>query len=62
MIQTYQCRVSMIHYDSMNKDAYWQIFDKFEFHTPEDQERYYKSLTKIDYDEAMKGAKGRRDY
>lgn len=62
VIQTYQYKAGLMHFDSMNKDAYWQVFDKFEFSTREDQERYYNSLSKIDYDEAMKGKQGRRDH
>lgn len=61
VIQTYQYKAGMVHFDSMNKETYWQVFDKFEFNTQEDQQRYYNSLTKIDYDEAMKGP-GRKDH
>lgn len=62
VIQTYQCKANMIHFDSMNRETYWQVFDKFEFNTREDQERYYNSLSKIDYDAALKGGEGRRDH
>jgi len=62
VIQTYQYKAGMMHFDSMNRETYWQVFDKFEFNTGEDQQRYYKSLTEIDYDAALKGGEGRRDY
>lgn len=62
VIQTYQSKNGMMHFDSMNRETYWQVFDKFEFNTREDQERYYQSLTKLDYDAALKGGEGRRDY
>ena len=60
MIQTYQCKIGLIHFDSMNKETYWQIFDKYEFNSAEDQQHYYQSLSKIDYDKAVKGT-GRED-
>ena len=44
----------------MNKETYWQIFDKYEFNSAEDQQHYYQSLSKIDYDKAVKGT-GRED-
>lgn len=55
MIQTYECKVGLMHFDSMNKETYWQIFDEFDYESHEDYDQYIKSLTKIDYDKAING-------
>ena len=60
LIQTYQHKAAMLHFDSMNKATYWQIFGKFEFNTEEDNRLYYQSLSKIDYERAVAGS-GRDD-
>jgi hypothetical protein len=59
IIQTYQCKMAMIHFDSMNKVTYWQVFGKFEF-VDDYQQRFYESLSKIDYEKAVQGS-GRED-
>ncbi len=55
IIQVFQYKKNMIHFDAMNKEAYWQVFDKFEFMNDE-QDKYYKSLDKINYEKAMDGS------
>lgn len=58
IVQVYQYKKNMIHFDSMNKEAYWQVFDKFEFKYNE-IDTYYKSLKQPDYPAAMKGGAAR---
>lgn len=60
IIQTYQSKVGMIHFDSMNQDTYWKVFDKFEFNNEKDEREYYDALTKINYPAAVEGT-GRDD-
>jgi hypothetical protein len=59
IIQTYQCKMDMIHFDSMKKATYWLVFGKFEFNG-DDKKHYYESLAKIDYEKAVEGT-GRDD-
>lgn len=54
MIQTYQYKKGMIHYDSMTKKAYWLVFCKFEFEYGE-AEKYWASLKAPNYPAAGHG-------
>ncbi len=48
--QTNQYRISLLHFDSMTKEAYWGIFGKKTW--PQD---YDKMIKKPDYEKALKG-------
>jgi hypothetical protein len=58
IIQSYQIDnpkgKPLMHYDSMSKDAYWQIFGKFNL-TDEDYGKFQKSLSIPDNEGALKG-------
>jgi len=56
LVQTYQYKRDMIHYDSMNGKAYWHVFGKFEWMN-DDQQKFYDYLqeNEIDYDKAKQG-------
>ena len=64
IIQTYQINHvanssyhSILHWDSMSKDAYWRVFGKFDFSSAEDAEMWGKELIPADYESAIKGKK-----
>ncbi|MDD3877413.1 MAG: hypothetical protein PHT69_12395, partial [Bacteroidales bacterium] len=50
IIQTFQYRYTIIHWDSMTKEAYWHVFLKLD--KPKDIDRY---LVEPDYDKQRKG-------
>lgn len=50
IFQNIQYRNGAIHYDSMTKEAYWEVFLK-----PEPTGKYWSLLAKPDYDKAIKG-------
>lgn len=52
--QSYQYKEGLIHYDGMNRKAYWLSFGKFSLQGAESGE-YWRSLTVIDYKAAQQG-------
>lgn len=50
--QTNQYRTSLLHWDSMTKEAYWGIFGKKSW-----PEGYDKMIKTPDYEKALKGEK-----
>ena len=56
IVQTYQYQIkSLIHYDSMTKEAYWYVFDKFYYVNGEDEQQHKALMVAPDYEAAMKG-------
>lgn len=56
--QTHQYNLGLIHYDSMSKKSYWLVFNKYKL-SPQETEKYWKSLKEPDY---QKMRKGERNY
>lgn len=58
IIQTYQydhpANHRLLHYDSMSKEAYWQVFGKFDL-SDEDYAKFEKELITPDSEAAMRG-------
>ncbi len=53
LIQAYQAKKGILHYDAMTKKAYWTVFGKFEL-TGHETGQYWTSLKAPDYDGALK--------
>ena len=54
--QTFQRRRTLIHWDSMTKDAYWDVFLKRGL-TEEELEQHNERLSPPNYSKAKKGEK-----
>jgi hypothetical protein len=54
ILQTLQYNRGMIHWDAMNKKAYWIVFGKFKWQN-DDEGKFWGSLTETRYDKAKKG-------
>lgn len=53
LIQTFEYKKGMIHFDSMTKRTYWMIFGKFDY--GKGTENYWGTLKAPDYKKALKG-------
>lgn len=52
--QAYQCNVSLLHYDSMTKKAYWHVFGRYKL-SGADTKRYWDMLKPPNYEKMRKG-------
>ncbi len=54
LVQTYQFKEGMIHYDGMTKYTYWLVFGKFSLEGDQPT-RYWSNLKPVDYEKAKLG-------